>query len=34
VFGARAKQTVARSWNAAVDTTFGDLARYLSDRRL
>ena len=34
VFGARAKQTFARSWNAAVDRTFGDLAKYLSDRRL
>ena len=34
VFGARAKHTFKRSWNNAVDQTFGDLTKYLSDRRL
>ena len=34
VFGARAKLASARAWNAAVDRVFGDLVKFLAERRL
>ena len=34
VFGARAKHSLTRSWNNAVDRTFGDLVKFLSERNL
>jgi len=34
VFGARAQQSLVRTWNSGVDRVFGDLVKYLSERNL